>query len=83
MTTDETGRHIIGITSKIEHSVLKSLKTGVASTWALTKEMINYLDSFLEARVRGGFGPVGIVNIINDQAKLGIIYIANLAALIV
>ena len=27
-------------------------------------------------------GPVGIVSIINDQAKMGILYIANLTALI-
>ncbi|NLY70612.1 MAG: RIP metalloprotease RseP [Clostridiales bacterium] len=84
VTTDETGRRIIGITSKIEHSVLKSLKTGVASTWALTKEMINYLGQLFrgEGSMEDLVGPVGIVSIINDQAKLGIIYIANLAALI-
>ncbi|NLP29876.1 MAG: RIP metalloprotease RseP [Clostridiales bacterium] len=84
VTTDEMGRRIIGITSKIEHSVWKSLKAGVASTWSLAKEMVSYLGLLFkgEGSMDDLVGPVGIVSIINDQAKLGIIYIANLAALI-
>lgn len=84
ITTDETGRRIIGITSQLEHSLWSSIKTGFVSTWVWAKEMLSYLGLLLTG---GGsmtdlVGPVGIVSIINDQAKLGILYIANLTALI-
>lgn len=84
VTTDENGRRIIGITSELEHSFIKSIKTGLFGTWFWTKEMVNYLGLLFTG---GGsmddlVGPVGIVSIINNQAKLGIFYIANLTALI-
>lgn len=84
VTTDDTGRRIIGITSKMEHSFIKSVKIGFVSTWLWTKEMINYLVLLFTGggSVHDLVGPVGIVSIINEQAKMGILYIANLTALI-
>ncbi len=84
MTTDDEGRRIIGITSKSSHSVIKSVKTGFVGTWLWTKEMVAYLVKLFGGRgsMQDLVGPVGIVSIINDQAKLGPLYIANLTALI-
>ncbi|HAF59576.1 MAG TPA: RIP metalloprotease RseP [Clostridiales bacterium UBA9856] len=84
VVTNEEGRRVIGITSRLEHSLPKSLKAGVVSTWNLTVEMFR----FLKVLFTGGgsmddlVGPVGIVSIINEQAKMGIFYIVNLTALI-
>ncbi len=84
MIIDGDGRKIIGITSKSTHSIVKSVKTGFAGTWLWMREMVNYLGRLFGGRgsMQDLVGPVGIVSIINDQAKLGPIYIANLTALI-
>ncbi|NLT48841.1 MAG: RIP metalloprotease RseP [Clostridiales bacterium] len=84
VTTNEDGRRVIGITSRLEHSFGKAVIAGVTSTWELAGEMLSYLKLLFTG---GGsmsdlVGPVGIVSIINDQAKMGIFYIANLTALI-
>lgn len=84
ITTNEEGRKVIGITSRIEHSPGKSFKAGVIGTWEWTKEMFNYLKQLFTGKgsMDDLVGPVGIVSIINDQAKMGIFYIINLTALI-
>ncbi|HHX13592.1 MAG TPA: RIP metalloprotease RseP [Clostridiales bacterium] len=81
---DESGRRYIGILAGREHSPLRALITGFVTTWDWTKQMIWYLGQLLTGRgsVEDLVGPVGIVSLINDQAKLGFLYIANLAALI-
>lgn len=84
LADSEDGRRIIGITSRPEHNVIKSLGAGFESTWLWTKEMVSYLGQLFTGRgsVEDLVGPVGIVSMINDQAKLGLLYIANLTALI-
>lgn len=84
LVTGEDGRRIIGITSRLEHSFFKSIKAGIVSTGEWTAEMYNYLKQLFTGKgsVNDLVGPVGIVSIINDQAKMGIFYIINLTALI-
>ena len=84
IAVNEDGRKVIGITSRIEHSPGRSLKAGVTGTWDWTKEMFNYLKLLFigQGSMDDLVGPVGIVSIINDQAKMGFFYIINLAALI-
>jgi regulator of sigma E protease len=84
ITTDEAGRQIVGITSKLEHSIWKSIQAGVVNTWQLAKDMLGYLVLLFTGggSINDLVGPVGIVSIINDQAKLGLLYIANLTAII-
>lgn len=82
--TNDEGRKIIGITSRLEHSPARAFAAGITGTWDWTKSMLGYLKLLFTG---GGsmndlVGPVGIVSIINDQAKMGILYIANLTALI-
>lgn len=81
---DKSGRRIIGITTKAEHSVPIAIKTGFVSSWNLGKQMIQYIGVLFTGggSVKDLVGPVGIVSIINDNAKLGFVYIANFAALI-
>jgi regulator of sigma E protease len=84
LATSEDGRKIIGITSRLEHSFSNSLKAGLVGTWQWTKEMYGYLKQLFTGggSVNDLVGPVGIVSIINDQAKMGVFYIINLTALI-
>lgn len=84
IATDETGRQMIGITSQLEHSLWKSIEAGVVNTWLMAKDMLGYLVLLFTGggSVNDLVGPVGIVSIINDQAKLGLLYIANLTAII-
>lgn len=84
VTEDPTGRRVIGITSQPEHSVIGSMKTGVVSTWTMGREMVQYLGVLFSGggSMKDLVGPVGIVSIINDQAKLGFSYISYLTALI-
>lgn len=80
----EDGRRIIGVTSRGEHNVFRSLIAGVDNTWQWTVEMLSYLGLLFTGRgsMEDLVGPVGIVSMISDQAKLGLLYIANLTALI-
>ena len=81
---NEEGRRIIGITSKLEHSIVRSFEAGITGTWNMAKEMVKYIGLLFTGRgsMDDLVGPVGIVSIINDQAKMGIFYIINLTALI-
>ncbi len=80
----EGGRRVIGITSQLERSPIRSLQAGVVGTWEMAGEMLNYLKDLFRGRgsMEDLVGPVGIVSIINDQAALGIYYIINLTAII-
>lgn len=84
LTKDETGRPIVGITSMLTHSPWESVKSGFVNTWLMAKDMVWYIGLLFtgEGSVNDLVGPVGIVSIISDQAKLGLIYIANLTAII-
>ncbi|GAB1476694.1 RIP metalloprotease RseP [Bacillota bacterium] len=81
---NDDGRRIIGITSRLEHSVGRSFTAGITGTWDMAKEMVKYIGLLFTGRgsMDDLVGPVGIVSIINDQAKMGIFYIINLTALI-
>ncbi|MGI6752077.1 MAG: RIP metalloprotease RseP [Anaerovoracaceae bacterium] len=78
------GRRIIGIQSKPEHAVLPAIKAGVLNILYWTREMFFFLGQLFtgQGSMNDLMGPVGIVSTINDQAKYGILSIANLAALI-
>lgn len=84
IAVNEEGRKVIGITSKLERSLGRSLKAGFVGTYELAGEMFNFLKQLFTGKGSANdlIGPVGIVSVINDQAKLGFIYIVNLAALI-
>lgn len=81
---DETGRRIIGISSKPEHSLPLAVKAGFVNTWQTTAAMVGYLGVLFTGggSMKDLVGPVGIVTMIHTEAKLGLLYIANLTALI-
>ncbi len=81
---NESGRRVIGVTSQIKKSPGMAIKTGFMTTGDIAKQMVDYLGQLFTGKgsVNDLVGPVGIVSIINDQAKLGLIYIVNFTALI-
>ncbi|WP_324824189.1 RIP metalloprotease RseP [Sinanaerobacter sp. ZZT-01] len=81
---NESGRRMIGVTSLIKKSPGMAIKTGFTTTGDIAKQMVDYLGQLFTGKgsMNDLVGPVGIVSIINDQAKLGIIYIVNFTALI-
>lgn len=81
---EQDGRMIIGILPDRDHSVLRGIGAGFRSTADMTTIMI---DSFRmlfsgEVGVKELSGPVGIVYVVNDTAKLGFIYLLYFTALI-
>lgn len=84
VTVNESGRRVIGITSKLVRSPGKSLQAGFTGTIYIAKEMLVYIKQLFTGKgsMDDLMGPVGIVSVIGDQAKLGLIYIVNLTAII-
>lgn len=81
---NEQGRRVIGITSEVKKTPGTALKTGTASTFAMGGQMLDYLGQLFTGKgsMDDLVGPVGIVSMIGDQAKLGFLNLANLTALI-
>lgn len=82
--TQENGRQIIGIVPERDHNIISGAANGVKSTGRMFTVMI---DSFRmlfsgEIGVKELSGPVGIVYVVNDSVRMGIIYIFYLTALI-
>ena len=80
----EDGRRVVGVTSQPEHNVGLSLKSGVGCIGIWAKSMFGYLGQLVTGHgsMDDLVGPVGIVSLIHDQAKVGFVYVANLMAII-
>lgn len=81
---EQDGRKIIGILPGRDHNFFTGVKTGFETTGKMTTIMI---DSFRmlfsgEVGVKELSGPVGIVYVVNDTAKMGTIYLFYFTALI-
>ena len=83
-TVEEDGRLIIGILPERDHGLFLGIKNGVKSTWDMTVMMVDTFRMLFagEVSVKELSGPVGIVYIVNDTAKMGIMYLFYLTALI-
>lgn len=80
----EDGRTIIGIKPVTEKRPLSAISDGFKSTWSMTVAMMDVLKQLFTGHVAASdlTGPVGIVYMVGDSAKMGIQYVAYLAALI-
>jgi regulator of sigma E protease len=77
----------IGISPAMKHSPLfavKSIGYGAEATWNMTKMMYDVLGKLVTGQLGMDqlTGPVGIVKTVGDSAKIGFIYVVQLAALI-
>ena len=80
----EDGRRIIGITPAYEKHVGRALVLGAQSTLDMGKQMIQVIGQLFtgEVSTKELTGPVGIVYMVGDTAKMGMFYVAQLTALI-
>ncbi len=80
----EDGRRVIGIQPDFEKSPIKSVILGTQGTFQMGVEMIKVIGQLIsgELSTQALTGPVGIVYIVGDTAKLGMLYLAQLTALI-
>ena len=83
-TTEQEGRRIIGILPTREKSLALAFTEGPKATFSLTKEMYRVLKQLVtgEVSTENLSGPVGIVYMVNQSAKLGLLNFLYLVALI-
>ena len=80
----EDGRTVIGISPSLDKKPLTALKDGTISSFQMIGSMLDILKQLFTGDVPAKelTGPVGIVYLVGDSAKLGMSYVAYLAALI-
>jgi len=80
----ETQRGIIGIQSVIvKHSILESLKYGFQKTFWILKVILVGIFQTIAGKVKADVvGPVGLVHIVGEAAKIGVYQVLYIAAII-
>lgn len=81
---NEEGRRVIGITPAISHSVFEGIKGAFVTTGAMVVAMGQFLGQLVTGQASSSdvVGPIGIVSIIGQQAKNGLINVVYLMAMI-
>lgn len=84
---DETQSYIIGITFARTKNIIKSFATACTTTVDISVQMVDFLGQLVTGKVEGGIsnsvaGPVGVIGIVSDAAKTGIVNLIYLAAII-
>lgn len=80
----EAGRSLVGVTPVMARNPVKAVGAGVEDTWEMTVMMYDLIGQLFTGDVstKELSGPVGIVYVVNDSAKMGLIYVVYLAALL-
>lgn len=81
---NEAGQYKMGIAPTMEKDITKSVKQGFVATGELTKKMFQVLGQLVTGQIspKNLTGPLGIVVMVGDSVKTGIMNIAFLTALI-
>lgn len=81
---EEAGRSLVGVTPQMARNPVKAVGTGIQNTWDMTVMMYDLIGQLFTGDVSAKelSGPVGIVYVVNDSAKMGFIYVVYLAALL-
>ena len=81
---NEEGRRVIGIVPAISHSFLLGIQSAFLTTGAMLGAMGEFFGQLLtgQASASSVVGPIGIVSMIGEQAKTGMINVIYLMALI-
>lgn len=81
---DGDGRYVIGITSKVSHSVFAAAENGIKGTWNMTESLFSALGQLFSGGISADeiSGPVGIVTMAGETGKYGAVYFGYLVALI-
>ncbi|MGL5328445.1 MAG: RIP metalloprotease RseP, partial [Peptostreptococcaceae bacterium] len=83
----EDGRYVIGIETKVERSFISSIKNSFATTWEMAVQMVTFVGQLVTGTIPGGLensvsGPLGVINIVSEAAKTGIVNIMYIAAVL-
>ncbi|RKD34470.1 RIP metalloprotease RseP [Thermohalobacter berrensis] len=80
----DTGRAIIGIVPEMKKSILYSIKNGFDRMIFMLSMMFRFLRMLLTGNVNTTdvIGPVGIIHLVGEAAKLGFLNVLSLAGLI-
>lgn len=81
---EDAGRSLVGVTPVKVHKGIASIGAGISNTWDMTVMMYELIGQLITGDVSAKelSGPVGIVYVVNDSAKMGVIYVVYLAALL-
>ena len=84
---NEQGKYVIGISPVYEKSIIKAIPKAFVATWDMIKQMLRFVVKLFTGTIPGGFensvaGPVGVIGIVSDAAKMGIINLIYIAAVI-
>jgi regulator of sigma E protease len=80
----ESNRGIIGIKAEvIERSFVESIKSGVEKTFWMSKMILNGIVLIIQGQTKADVvGPVGIIHLVGEAAKIGFLNLLYLAAVI-
>lgn len=84
---NEEGKSVIGITPIYDKSIIKAIPQAFLTTWDMIKQMLTFVVQLFTGTIPGGFensvtGPVGVIGIVSDAAKMGIINLIYIGAVI-
>jgi regulator of sigma E protease len=80
-------RYQLGIGTKMKHGIFNSIISAVVGTFSMAKEMLMFLWQLITGTVPGGAadavaGPIGVIGIVSDAAKAGLINVIYIGAVI-
>ncbi len=83
-TMESDGRQILGVTAATAHSLKNALIEGPKATFQLTSAMLNVLRQLFTGEVSTSelSGPVGIVYLVDQTARSGLLQLGYLLALL-
>jgi regulator of sigma E protease len=83
-TVNPVEQIVVGFTTEVERSFGYSVKTGIEKTKLYLGLMLEFLQRLVQGKVTGAeiAGPVGIINLVGEAAKLGFRHLLDLAGFI-
>ena len=84
---NEQGKYVIGISPVYEKGIIKSIPKAFVETGNMIKQMIVFIGQLFTGTIPGGFdnsvsGPIGVIGIVSDAAKMGIVNLIYIGAVI-
>ena len=83
----EDGSYKVGVTSLRDKNIINAIKESFVTTGQMIVQMVTFLKQIITGTVPGGFsnsvaGPVGVISLVSDAAKTGIINLLYLGSVI-
>lgn len=83
----QDGSYKVGVTCIRDKNIINAIKDAFTTTWEMIVQMITFLKQMITGTVPGGFsnsvaGPVGVISIVSDAAKMGIMNLLYLGSII-